>query len=170
MKKATAQIIEKLPCLKKHVHSNENLFLREQSLNELSNDVEKTFLQLVWFFENPEDEHFELKLLYQHLDGEWLNFALQMITFYFREDTFLIPNPTDSVIISDDYLDQNGASRFLADKGLNNFPQSKIATYIQRGTFPKEDLLIAGKKFWKVKTIEDYAADQLERNKFYRTK
>lgn len=170
MKKAIAQIIEKLPCLKKHVQSNENLFMRQQALNELSNDVEKTFIQLVWFFEKPEQNQFELNLLYQHLNGKWLNFALETITLYFRQDTFLLPNPTDSVIISDDYLDQNGASRFLAKKGLSNFPQSKIATYIQRGTFPREDILIAGKKFWKIKTIEDYAADQLEKRNSYRTK
>jgi len=54
-------------------------------------------------------------------------------------------------------------------KGLDNFSQRKIATYIQRGTFPKDDLLIAGKKFWKIKTIKDYAAVQLEKRNSYRT-
>ncbi|PWA09241.1 hypothetical protein DCC39_13330 [Pueribacillus theae] len=170
MKKATVQILEKLPCLKKYVCLKKNLSL-QQAMNELSNEVEKTFIQLIWFFENPEDHPFELNLLHHHLDGEWLKFALEMITFYFREDTFLLPKPTDSVIITNDYLDQSGASRFLSEKGLNNFPQRKIATYIQRGTFPKEDLLISGKKFWKVTTIEDYAADQLKKkNSSYRTK
>lgn len=163
MKKATSVIIEKIPSLKKHVTAEQNMLMRQHALNELTNDVERTFIELIWFFEEPEVNNFDLKLLYERLDNDWLKFAIDVIGFYFREDTYLIQNSTDSVIVSDDYLDQNGASRYLESKGLGNFPQNKIATYIYRGKFPKEDLLISGKKFWLTSTMDKYALEQLEK-------
>lgn len=164
MKKATEIIVEKFPSLKEHVNAYENMFTRQQALDSLDDDIERTFIQLVWFFEDPDNNDFDLRNLYNKLENEWLIFALDVISFYFKTDTYLIQNPTESVIYLNDYVDQNGASRYLESKGLA-FPQGKIATYILRGKFPKEDLLVAGKKFWKVSTIDKYASEQLEKRR-----
>lgn len=157
MKKATSLVIEKLPILKDRIKADENMLVRQHALDGLD-EVERTFLKLIWFFEEPESNDFDLKNLYMQLKDEWLVFALDVIDFYFKEDTYLIQESTDSVLISDDYLDQNGASRYLESKGLN-FPQGKIATYILRGKFPREDLIISGKKFWRKSTIDKYASE-----------
>jgi hypothetical protein len=157
MKKATSIVIEKFPSLKKHIEAEKNMLVRQHSLDELESEVEKVFLQLVWFFEEPEINDFDLKNLYLQLENEWLVFALDVINYYFKKDTYLIQENIDSVLVSDDYLDQSGASRYLEEIGLKNFSQSKIATYIYRGTFPKEDLLISGKKFWRTNTLDKYA-------------
>jgi hypothetical protein len=155
MKKATKKIIEMFPYLREHIGDNpcEN----QQTLN----NIDKTFLQLISFFENPEKEHCDLNMFYANLEGDWLQFAIEMISLYFRKDTYLIPELTESIIISDDYVDQSSASRLLAKKGVKNFTQSKIATYIGRNKFPKEDLVVAGKKFWKTSTIDKYAINLL---------
>lgn len=158
MKKATSLVIEKLPILKDHIKADENMLVRQHALDGLDNEVERTFLKLIWFFEKPGSNDFDLKNLYMQLKDEWLVFALDVIDFYFKEDTYLIQESTDLVLISDDYLDQNGASRYLESKGLN-FPQGKIATYILRGKFPREDLIISGKKFWRKSTIDKYASE-----------
>lgn len=163
LKKATSLIIEKMPFLKKHVQADENMLVRQHALDMLDDEVERTFLQLIWFFEEPDINDFDLKILYRYLENEWLAFALDVINFYFKEDTYLIQENTDSVLIIDDYLDQSGASRYLEEKGLQNFSQSKIATYIHRGTFPREDLLISEKKFWRTNTLDKYANEQLNK-------
>lgn len=40
-------------------------------------EVEAVFLRLAWFFEAPEQESFNIGLLYHHLENEWLEFALE---------------------------------------------------------------------------------------------
>lgn len=163
MKKATSLIIEKMPYLEKHVQADHNMLVRQHALDALDDEIERTFLQLIWFFEEPKINDFDLKNLYRHLENDWLVFALDVIDFYFKEDTYLIQESSDSVLVSDDYLDQSAASRYLEEIGLQNFSQSKIATYIYRGTFPKEDLLISGKKFWRTNTLDKYANEQLNK-------
>jgi hypothetical protein len=163
MKKATSLIIEKMPYLEKHVQADHNMLVRQHALDALDDEIERTFLQLIWFFEEPKINDFDLKNLYRHLENDWLVFALDVIDFYFKEDTYLIQESSDSVLVSDDYLDQSAASRYLEAKGLH-FPQGKIATYILRGTFPKEDLIISGKKFWRKNTMDNYAI-QIQKDK-----
>jgi hypothetical protein len=69
--------------------AHESVELAADALQSLDY-VERTFLKLAWFFENPDNENFDLKTLYKHLDDDWLEWALELITLYFREDTYLI--------------------------------------------------------------------------------
>lgn len=157
MKKATLEILDKFPYLKKHVHAHENMLARQQVIHSLENDIDETFIELIWFFQNPEKNDFDLKRLYKTLSGDWLLFALEVIHLFFKDDLYLINGSLDSVIFSDDYVDQAGASRHLISEGFESYTQNKIATYIYRGVFPKPDLIVANKKFWKKTTISNYA-------------
>lgn len=157
MKKAIALIVDKIPSLEKHLNSNHSMLLRKQALDEVEEPLNAVFLELIWFFENPEEANFDLKWLYNELSDDWLSFALNAIELFFKEDTYLIKEDTNSVIVSDEYLDQAGISRFLSDRGIENFPQNKIATYILRGKFPEPDMIISGKKFWNKTTIDKFA-------------
>ncbi|MDQ1005373.1 hypothetical protein QFZ28_005951 [Neobacillus niacini] len=37
-------------------------------------EVDEVFLRLTWYFEAPEQESFNIGLLYHHLENEWLEF------------------------------------------------------------------------------------------------
>src|SRR5699024_1891361 len=161
MKKSTKLIVEKFPYLKKHVNAHENVLARQQVLSEVESALDETFIELIWFFEDPDKNNFDLQKVYKTLSDEWLLFALDVIHVFFKDDIYLIKESLESIIVSDDYVDQAGASRQLIESGLETYTQNKIETYIYRGTFPKEDLLISGKKFWRKSSIEDYA----EKNK-----
>ena len=49
--------------------------------------MEHIFLKLALFFEYPEEVHFDLSSLYKNLDNDWLEWALELITRFFQEDT-----------------------------------------------------------------------------------
>lgn len=159
MKNTTQKIINQFPQLKPLLDkSNKEVLKTSSTLSEL----EKTFLQLARFFEKPNEEALSLQLLYQHLEDEWLEFALQLIVEFFRNETYLIKNPNFSIIRdSQDYYTQSDFARYLEDKGIH-FPQNKIAVYRKRGKFPKEDLLIAGTPYWSKYTVESFAKHLLE--------
>src|SRR5207253_2913317 len=93
MKRSTKRIMEMFPKLKGKLKAYENITLAEEALKGL-NDVEATFLKLAFFFEEPESGNFNLGLLYKHLDNGWLEFALELMVQFFREDTYLIQQPT----------------------------------------------------------------------------
>lgn len=152
MKNTTQKIINQFPQLKPLLdESNKEVLKTSSTLSEL----EKTFLQLARFFEKPNEEAFSLQLLYQHLEDEWLEFALQLIVEFFRNETYLIKNPNFSIIRdSQDYYTQSDFARFLQEKGFPDYTQNKVAVYKKRGKFPKEDILIAGKPYWSRYTAE----------------
>lgn len=154
MKKATYLLLNYFPKFKKHIKAYENLFMAENAIASL-NDTEKIFLKLAWFFESEGKYEFNLYWLYQ-LEGEWLEFALDLIEIFFKEDTYLFQKnkPPHSLLIdADDYLTQTDFARFLQEKGFD-YTQNKVAVYRKRGKFPKEDILIAGKPYWSRYTAE----------------
>ncbi|MBZ5752052.1 hypothetical protein [Metabacillus rhizolycopersici] len=83
MKNVTKRIIENFPNLEK---------------TKEINTVEATFLHLAWFFEEPENQGFNIGLLYKHLDNDWLELALELIAQFFREETYFIQEPVLSFI------------------------------------------------------------------------
>src|SRR3954466_10572150 len=101
MKKTTRHIIEKFPMLEDKLLAYEDIELAADALKSLD-PVQRTFLKLTWFFENPAHKHFDLNTLYQHLEDEWLEWALELIPLYFREDTFLIKKPSFSIVRKND--------------------------------------------------------------------
>ncbi|MGP9041927.1 hypothetical protein [Cytobacillus kochii] len=73
MKKATKRVIIKhFPILKDKISAYENVLLIEETLNGL-NEIEKTFLKITWFFEEPESQSFDIRNLYLYLTENGLN-------------------------------------------------------------------------------------------------
>lgn len=159
MKKATKKVIDYFPFLEKHIPDSESVILEEQTLEKFS-EVEQVFLKLVWFFEQPEKNNFNLYDIYSSLDGDWLSYALECIFFYFSEDTFLMNEPNFSLITDETELyNQSDFANYLldhVDKHNIKFSRQMISTYSKRGTLPDPDLVIGRKKYWKKDTCEAY--------------
>lgn len=163
MKTATKSITEKLPVLEKYLNSNESTLLSDQVLSDLT-EVEQVFLRLAWFFENPEKENFNLESIYKKLDNDWLEFSLEMIHLFFLKDTYLIQEPTHSIITEGDYyLNQSRFAAFLSENGLN-YDKAKLSMYIKRGIVPKADITISGTKYWERLTCERFLEAQLPKS------
>lgn len=151
MKKTTKKIIDNFPKLHAYV-SLENLDDSDFQLD----DIQLTFLKLIRFFENPNKESFDLQLLYTHLDNDWLEFALELIVEYFREDTFLIRDPSFSLIRDgSDYFGLSKFADYLANHGLP-YSRQKLNLYYSRGSVPKPDLIVGGIKYWSKETVQLY--------------
>ena len=162
MKRTTRRIVEKLPNLKDKIVANESTSMVEEALQSLSL-VDQTFLKLAWFFENPEKANFHLTSLYQNLDDDWLEWALELITLYFKEDTYLIQKPSISIIRDgSDYLSQSHFADYLNENGLT-YTRQKINNYLVRGKLPEPDVEIDGTKYWNRSTAERYCLQELNR-------
>jgi hypothetical protein len=162
MKIATEMIIDEFPMLESELNAYENVLLSNQALEILS-EVEQVFLRLAWFFENPDKESFNLDSLYSQLDNDWLEFALEVIYTFFQKDTYLIQNPTSTIITGDDhYLNQSSFANFLKENGLN-YDRSKLNVYLSREKTPKPDITISGTKYWKQSTCEAFLKDELQK-------
>ncbi|MCM3089152.1 hypothetical protein M3557_14630 [Bhargavaea ginsengi] len=154
MKHATQRIIEEFPILEekidfKNVSCNRKVF---EGLNE----TESTFLRLAYFFENPDEVSFDIGQLYRYLNNGWLELALELITEYFRKDTYLIQSPTYSLIKdgSEYYTNAQFADE-LTRRGLN-YDRTKLHVYSERGKVPKWDLVVGGMKYWHKDTVQAY--------------
>jgi len=161
MKAATKKIMEELPVLEQYLNSNESTLLSDQVLSQLTN-VEQVFLRLAWFFENPNKENFNLESFYKHLEDDWLEFGLELIHLFFRNDTYLIKEPTHSIITDGDYyMNQSRFAEFLSEHGLN-YDKAKLSVYISRGKAPKADIIISGTKYWERPTCERFLKEQIQ--------
>jgi hypothetical protein len=102
--------------------------------------------------------------LYQHLDGDWLEFALELITRYFREETYLIQKPSYSLIKDgSDFLNLTEFARYLTDQGVP-YDRQKLNLYYERGKVPKADLLLgSGKKYWHLSTVQAFCKKEKQR-------
>ncbi|MCM3655129.1 hypothetical protein [Metabacillus litoralis] len=151
MKNVTKRIIENFPNLEKtkEIHT-----------------VEATFLHLAWFFEDPENQDFNIGLLYKHLDNDWLELALELIAQFFREETHLIQEPVLSFIRkgSNEYFNQTQFADFLSERGLK-YDKRKLNVYYKRGKLPKTDVEISGTPFWSKSTVEDFCEQEKKRLK-----
>ena len=163
MKKTTKRIVEKFPMLEDKILTHESVELAADELDSLY-IVEQTFLKLAWFFENPDNEPFELNTLYKHLDDEWLEWALELITLYFREDTYLIRKPSFSLIKENDahYLNQSQFADYLTEHGLK-YDRAKVKNYYDRGIVPAADLLLSNTKYWSLSTVQAYFEKEKKR-------
>jgi hypothetical protein len=142
--------------LKDKILAHENIELATDALKSLD-QVQRTFLKLACFFENPDHEHFDLITLYQHLEDDWLEWALELITLYFREDTFLVKKPSFSIVKENDsnYLNQSQFANFLTENGLK-YDRAKVKNYYDRGLIPTADLIVSGTKYWMKSTVQQY--------------
>lgn len=156
MKKATERVIESFPMLESKVTAYENVLLTEEAMAGL-NEIEQTFLKLVWYFEDPTSQSFDIRNLYLHLSDEWLEFALELITDYFRKETYLInTKPTFSVIKEgDEYLGMSQFADYLTENGVK-YTKQRINMAYKRGKMVEPDLVIGGMKYWSIETAEKY--------------
>lgn len=155
MKRTTGRIVETFPQFKGKLKAYENPMLMEKAQKGL-NEIQATFLQLAWFFEDPENEAFDMGLLYRHLDNDWLEWALELITEYFRKDTYLIQEPTYSLIREGlEYKSMSQFADYLSEQGLR-YDRQKINLYFERGKVPQPDLVVGGVKYWSDETVQSY--------------
>ncbi|MBT2758004.1 hypothetical protein J7E71_19215 [Mesobacillus foraminis] len=135
-----------------------------EALQELD-EFEATFLRLARFFETPGKESFDLGFLYRHLDNDWLEFALELITDFFREETYLIQKPTYSLIKDgSDYYSLTQFAEELSKRGLR-YDRQKLNLYFERGKVPQPDLVVGGVKYWSKKTVRIYGDQEESRLK-----
>ncbi|MED4456154.1 hypothetical protein [Metabacillus fastidiosus] len=165
MKSSTREIIEALPILEGKINAHENLFLTEQALDGL-NEVEATFLKLAWFFEDPKNVSFSIELLYQNLENEWLELALELIFHFFKKDTYLIKKSHVSIVKEDDegYFNQKQFSDYLAENGLD-YDRHKLCMYYKRGVLPPYAFKLAGKPYWNKESVESYCENEKDKSK-----
>ncbi|MCM3736495.1 hypothetical protein M3215_11830 [Bacillus cytotoxicus] len=165
MKKATKRVLEEFPCFEKKLqaYSEGNLPDMLIALQSLDNEIEQTFFKLACFFENPDQKEFCLNDLYKNLQDDWLELALELITFYFKFDMYLIKDPKSPLIITDNYVNQSEFARILNEKGVR-YTQKKIAVYRKRGKFPQEDVMIGGTPYWTKESVEKFAKEKMEEN------
>lgn len=91
MKQTTTKIIQHFPALKHHLNVTHTSIEGTMIVDPSDmNTIEKTFLELALFFENPTTQGFDIKKLYDNLDNEWLELALELIHLFFAKDTYLI--------------------------------------------------------------------------------
>lgn len=159
MKKASKKIISYFPYLEKFIPNNESVLLEQQTLDKL-NDTEKVFLKLIWFFEKPTQNNFNLYDLLQYIDKDWLPFALECIVTFFYKDNYFENNRNFSIITNDtEYLNQANFTKYLnehKDAHEKKFSRAMLNTYLNRGIIPEPDLEIAGTKYWLKETCEKY--------------
>ncbi|MGM0867468.1 MAG: hypothetical protein ACQEWF_22665 [Bacillota bacterium] len=162
MKRTTRRVVKTFPKFEDQLKAYESDVLADDALEGLD-DVQATFLQLAWFFEDPEHEHFDLSLLYRHLDNDWLEFALELVTEYFREDTYLIQNPSYSLIKEgSDFLSMSQFAHYLREQGLR-YDRHKLHLYYGRGKVPQADLVVGGIRYWSKKTVERFGEQEKSR-------
>jgi hypothetical protein len=165
MKHSTKRIIERFPKFKGKLKAYNNILSVEEAMQGLT-EVEAVFLRLACFFEAPEQESFNIGLLYHHLENEWLEFALELMTQFFREDTYLIQKPSFSILreTPDHYLNQKQFADFLSEHGLN-YDKRKLNVYYSRGKIPKADVELAGTPYWSISTVEAFCEQEKKRLK-----
>lgn len=165
MKKSIQMILDYFPMLEEHINDSESTLLRGEILSKLDNP-QRTFLSLMWFFENPDNENFNLESLYKNLDGDWLSIALESIITFFSNDTYLIKEPTFSIVTEKaTFFNQAEFVKFLdenKDVHGRNFSRPMLNTYLKRGDIPQPDLVVGNSKFWKEETCKSYLSSLKE--------
>jgi hypothetical protein len=165
VKHSTKRIIETFPQFKGKLQAYENILTVEEAMQGLT-EVEAVFLRLAWFFEGPDQESFNIGLLYHHLDNEWLEFALELMTQFFQKDTFLIQKLTFFILreTKDHYFNQKQFADFLSEHGLN-YDKREFNVYYSRGKLPKADIELSGTAYWSKSTVEEFCDQEKERLK-----
>jgi hypothetical protein len=154
LKKSTLVVLQLFPNLEGVLKSEEN--------KGALNDLHRVMLDLCLFFEDPDDRSFDMKWVYQLQDQHWIQFVFEAFQVFYEKDTYLFVESNPSFIHGEEeYLNQTEFARFLNEQGLS-FSQNKIAVYLKRGTFPNEDLMIAGKPYWLKETAKKYADSKKE--------
>ena len=87
------------PFLKEHLKKKKT---KEEALSE----VELTFLSMCKFFQNPNDNSFDFRLVYKHLNEEWIIVALKALDIFVKKDSLLI-NPPSKLTTGNEKISYN---------------------------------------------------------------
>lgn len=158
MSQSIQLVFDRFPLVKKK-HDNDSVIL--------NSNTDNIFHQLVLFMEDPEQRLFNINLLYQHLDGEDLEFALQVLNNFFYNDTDLI-NEEKTYAIENKTVKESELfntvmfADYLKENGYNYSPQ-KVSVYKKRSEkntgnrdFPKGDLTVGNITYWFKSTVDSY--------------
>lgn len=159
MKQSTQMVLESIPLL-------ENYMKGDKKKLEGLNQVETTFLNLIKFFENPDEYHFELNSMLENLSDEWLLLALNSINVFFAKDTYLIKSPSHSYIDGSDYLNQKDFVNYLNENG-EKYSEAKMSVYIKRNIIPEPDLIISDTRYWLKSTCKNFLRKLKEKGEGY---
>lgn len=152
MKKATKHVLKTFPFLKEHIKKERK---GDEVLGTLT-DEEKVAMKMIWFFEAPDRERFDIHELYGYLSDGQLASALEAINIFFLEDTYLLKEANFNVIRDDEeFLNKTSFATFLTENGVS-FSRAKLTMYDKRGVLPEADVVIAGIKYWKKTSCEKY--------------
>lgn len=166
MKQSTKRIMEYMPMLEQHLE----LIEQGKSLEGLYEDhhhLQKTFLQLIAFFENPDVYNFSMQELKDTIQDEWLELALESVMHYFYKDTYLIKSSTVSVIKEDEpYYNQTDFAKRLSEAGFK-YDRNKVHVYHKRGVIPPADLKVADAIYWKENTVDAFIREQKKEKGHY---
>jgi len=155
MKNSTDMILDRLPVLNQYINTDECILISNEALSKL-NDMEQTFLKLVCFFEDPNEQNFNLESIYKTLEDDWLVFALEVIFVFFKKDTYLLKeSKVEFVTENNNYLNQSQFVDFLNNNGVK-YTRQKMNTYIKRGKIPEPSLVVAGVKYWDHSVCVEY--------------
>jgi len=156
MKSATRNIIEYLPSVENNLKDKVSTKKPTDSLDTVDLDhVIDTFTKLAKFFESPEKEVFNLQDIYNNLDDSWLRLALDSISLFFEEDTYLIKDSEPIIMKEEDYLSQKEFANYLNENG-QKFSEAKMSVYVQRNVIPEPDLMVINRRYWKKETCKDF--------------
>ena len=149
MKNATKEILAKYPNLELYVETKE-VKTDWKSLNE----HEKALASLSRCFEYGET--FDLNRIFKEMEPDWIPFALEQLSTFFYEDTYLAKTQKP-LIIKDpgDLLNQSDFALLMREHG-NNTDAKKIHMSRKRGKLPKETIMISGKPYWIREEVQRY--------------
>jgi len=152
-KKSLDLIFEAFPQIEKGFGKSESL-----QVNEGSDPILFTFYKLALFFQEPKNNDFDMRLVYLHLQDDWLSFAFECLETFFKEDTFSLSKDYSSIIkeAEDPLLNQTGFSDILESKGFD-IDRKKLNVYYKRDKLPTPDRIISGLPFWYLSTVLRFA-------------
>lgn len=150
MKKSINLVYELYPNVRRKLENDNTITLNEK---------EEVFYKLALFFQSPEYS-FDLAILYERLDGEDLMNALNSITTFFKEDTYLLNDfktETYTVVKEGELYNQKMFSDYLVCQGFSTMIPKVLNVYYKRGKLPTPDLMIGNKPYWTKSKIEKFA-------------
>jgi hypothetical protein len=97
MKHSTQKMVIQFPHLEEKLQAWQE-GKSKKSVVEGLGEIEYTFFKLACFFEDPKNHEFNLQWVFQNLQDERLELSLELMIEFFRKDTYLIQQPTFSLI------------------------------------------------------------------------
>lgn len=153
--KSIEKVIHFFPMLPKYMEVEPTI------VKEKLSEVEFVFYELCLFFQNPQNQTFDISSIYRHLEGKNITLALDSLQTFFKEDTYLMPEEKVLTIYEHDPLvNQTEFSQFLLDNGLS-YDLRKLNVYYKRGLLPTPNVVIGGKPYWLESSVRNFLHEKI---------